>query len=190
MSDLATCLAAVAADLQSGAAYQLAPSASLDELIDALRVVPLSPSAEDHLIDELVARGIGTLDAIEQALLADALAPLARRLGETLVQLYQREPSVRARVVATLIDAASRALDAGGSTRETSSFFLQLADCATIDGPLPEAEPVARRLLAIADGEVDPYPAAVHRAQRLLGPTARRAARPRKPRSKTSKRRR
>lgn len=184
MTQLAARLSALDPDFQSGAAYELAPSATLDELIDAMKVVAITPSAEDHLIDELVHRGLPVLSVVAQVLLADPLAPCAWRFGETLVQIYQREPSVRALIVKTLIDTVSRALDAGGGTAETASFFIQLADCATIDGPLPRAEAVARRLLEVADGEDEPNLLATGFAQRLLEPTGRRVGSTPKPPSK------
>jgi hypothetical protein len=157
------------ADEQGALARREAPSASVPELIAALRTPRLGEWATLHIVHELTHRGPRLAGEIADALVAEPLAPGSVWLGEALVELFQDEPSTRPRVVAALIDAADAGLDAGGGTRDAGAFVAQLADLVALDGPLPEATPVARRLLDVAAGEAQPYTVTVNPARRLAG---------------------
>jgi hypothetical protein len=168
MSNLADRLAGLDPAAQAKLAEEHAPGASTEELIQVLVDVPIGEVAGFHVFDELTYRGPGPVDAIIRAMLADPVSRI-RTLGEALVVLYQREPSIRHRVAAALIDAVSAALDAGGGSLGAAVGIQLLADCANIAGPLPEAIPVATRLLAIAATEEVPYLVATGAARDLAG---------------------
>jgi hypothetical protein len=88
-------------------------------------------------------------------------------LGESLVRILKGEREARDLVVTTLIEAVTAALDAGCGSRGAAASIQQLRDCTNILGPLPEAAPVARRLLAVAAAEAEPDLFAVDAAQHL-----------------------
>jgi hypothetical protein len=169
MSDLEQLLADLEPDVQGKLARERAPSASTEELIRVLERVPLCEWAELHVTDALAERGLEPVEPLARAILTNPLSRAVGGLCETLVLLYQREPSVRSRVAAALIAAAEAALDAGGGSQGAMPALLSLRDCVRIEGPLPEAVPVAERLLIIADAEQDPCTLATGSAQRVLG---------------------
>lgn len=88
------------------------------------------------------------------------------------MELCMYHESLGPRVTAALVAAAQAALDAGADTRGVSALMLHLADSARINGgPLPEAIPVAKRLLAIAASEAEPYCGSTFSAKKLLSPS-------------------
>jgi hypothetical protein len=156
-------------DDQGALARQEVPAAPPSDLIEALRIPGLGEWAQLHIVYELTHRGPSLADDVARSLLAQPLGPGAAGLSEALVQLFQYELSTRTRVVRALIEAGDAALEAGGGTYEAGKFVVQLAECATLAGSLPEGAQFARRLLDVAATEADPYPFAVAAARRLTG---------------------
>lgn len=164
---LANRLAALNQDDQGAMARKEAPATAPDELIEALQLPGLGVWARLHIVYELTHRGPSLIDKIAPALLARPLSPGATELTEALVQLFASERADRKRIVRALIDAGNAAFDAGGGTVDAGGYVTQLAECVTLGGQLPQAAPLAQRLLDVAATETDPYPFAVASAERL-----------------------
>jgi hypothetical protein len=138
-------------------------------LIEALRVKGLGEWARLHIEHELTHRSPTLVEEVAGALVAQPIGPGAAALGEVLVQHLQYHLAPRERVVRALIDAGGAALDAGANSREAGVFLVQLGECATLTGALPEASALARRLLDLAATEASPYGFAIAAARRLEG---------------------
>jgi hypothetical protein len=169
---LAERLLGLSADDQGALARKEAPAALASELIEALRISGLGEWAQLHIVYELTHRGPSLADDVAHSLLAKPLGPGTDWLAETLVQILQHEPSTKTHIIRTLIEAGDAALDASGGTHDAGKFVAQLAECSKLAGPIPEAAPLARRLLDAAAREADPYPFAVAAAKRLAGYTS------------------
>lgn len=158
-------------DDQGALARKEAPAAAPAALIEALQVAGLGEWARLHIVYELTHRGAALIDEIARAMLARPLGAGATELTEALVQLFESEPAERERIVDALIAAGNAALDAGGGSLDAGQYVIQLAECVTVGGPLPQAAPLGQRLLDVAATETDPYPVAVGRAKRLANVT-------------------
>jgi hypothetical protein len=166
---LANRLAALDEDDQGALAYKEAPVTAPAQLVEALQLPGLGLWAKRHITHELTHRGPSLADPIAQALLAQPVGPGAAPLSDALVELFGSEPAARERVIRALIDAGNAAFDMGGSTHNAGIYVAQLADCVTLGGPLPEAGPLARRLLDAARTEADPYTFGVMGARKIAG---------------------
>jgi hypothetical protein len=82
-------------------------------LIEALLIHGLGEWAQFHPLYELTLRGPPLVDDIARSLIAQSLGLGVGWLSESLVQIFQHEPSAPAQVVRRLIEAGEAALTAG-----------------------------------------------------------------------------
>jgi hypothetical protein len=101
VASLAQILAPLDSIAHSHAAWKYGASASLEEVIEAVRSLPPNDGAWDDLAREITRHGPGMASTIARALLADPLAPDAAILGDFLMQTLEHDEGPRDFVVAT-----------------------------------------------------------------------------------------
>lgn len=169
MSGFAERLRAVDGDQRESLARAESRDAPTDELIAALLELGPVGWTEHHLVNALAGRGPEVFEAVAEALLADPRAPGAFSLGEVLVQFFDDDDIRDERVVPAIVRATDAALDAGAGTAGVVELLHLLRDCRAIAGrPLPDAVPLARRVLELAETEPEPERRATAVARRLL----------------------